>query len=162
MPSSSVQLKPRRPPLRRAVPGPVRLTHWRKVGVYAVSLGIWSTGAAWLVFHYFFRRKSQFGFETNPLEPWWLKLHGAFAFAAIATLGLLWGVHVLNGWTSRRRRGSGGALFGVSCFLVASGYLLYYAGDDSLRDWVSLSHWIVGLAAALLLLWHRFWDHELQ
>jgi hypothetical protein len=159
MRSSSHAVKHRPPPHRwRPAPGPVKLTSKRLWAVYSISAGVWVTGAAWLIFHYFMRLKSEFGFEAHPLEPWWLKLHGALAFSAMALLGLLWGVHVLNGWTRNKRRWSGAVLFGVACFLVVSGYLLYYLGDDSLRDWTSVAHWAVGLAVAALFVWHRFWD----
>src|ERR1700743_388036 len=104
--SSTAKVRPL-PPRRRPVTGPIRLTRARKWGVYGVAAGIWATGAIWLVLHYFLRRKSEFGFETTPAEPWMLRLHGAFAFVTLAALGLLWGVHVLNGWFSHRRRWSG-------------------------------------------------------
>jgi hypothetical protein len=142
-------------PARRLIAGAIRLTPLRRWSVYGVTLGIWVTGAVWLILHYFFRQKSEFGFETNPAEPWSLKIHGAFAFASVAMLGLLWGVHVLNGWYSNRRRWSGAVLFGAGCFLVLSGYLLYYAGDDDIRDFVSVAHWAVGLAIAAAFGWHR-------
>ena len=50
----------------------------------------------------------------------------AFAFAAIWTFGLLWGVHVIKGWSGERRRLSGGLLAGLLMWLIFSGYLLYY------------------------------------
>jgi hypothetical protein len=43
----------------------------------------------------------------------------------------------------------------VFAALIVSGYLLYYAGDEGLRDKVSLIHWIVGLAVVLVYLLHR-------
>ena len=79
----------------------------------------------------------------------------AFAFAAIAVLGLLWGVHIGIGWRSGKRRWSGGVLFGAACFLVLSGYLLYYAGNDDFREILAIAHWGVGLAIAASFLWHR-------
>jgi len=158
MPQSSHAVKFRSiPHRRRPVTGPVRLTRLRKWGVYSIGIGIWASGVLWLGLHYFLRQKNEFGFETNPAEPWMLKLHGAFAFAALVGLGLLWGVHILNGWFSDRRRWSGGIVFGLACFLALSGYLLYYAGDDGFRDVVSVSHWAVGVAAIGFFLWHRFW-----
>lgn len=159
MPQSSNAVK-LRPPAQRRRPAPVtaRLTRLRKWGVYGVAVGIWVSGVLWLGLHYFLRQKSAFGFETNPAEPWMMKLHGAFAFFALVGLGLLWGVHVLNGWFSNRRRWSGGIVFGLACFLGLTGYLLYYAGDDAFRDFVSIAHWSVGIGAIGVFLWHRFWD----
>jgi hypothetical protein len=143
-------------PMRAPARGPIRLTRRRRVSLYAIALTAWASGAGWLVFHYFVRAKGEFGDTNSPLEPWWLKLHGAAAFAALWAFGLLWGVHILNGWKLNRRRWSGGILFAAAAFLVASGYLLYYAGSEDLRGWISLAHWGLGLAAPVAFLWHRF------
>lgn len=143
-------------PSQRQHPGQrvVRIAKRRRAALYVVAGGIWSTGALWLALHYFFQHKGQFGFEINPAEPWTLKLHGAFGFAALWFFGLLWGVHIVNGWTSRRRRWSGALVFSTVAVLVLTAYLLYYAGDDTAREIVSYIHWIIGLAAPVLFLWH--------
>lgn len=132
-----------------------RLSARRRLLVNAAGLGVWGSGVLWLVFHYFMVRSGAFGPERSPLEPWWLKLHGAFAFLAVWTGGLLWGLHVVHGWRLKRRRWSGSLLFGLVLLLVASGYLLYYASDERARAAISLVHWIVGLALPLLYLAHR-------
>lgn len=141
---------------RRAVKGPIRLGRPRRLGVYAVALGLWGSGIAWLILRYGFRREGPFGPESHPLEPWALKLHGAFAFAALWAMGLLWAAHIVNGWDAKRRRWSGSALLGLLLFLTVTGYLLYYAGGDDLRAAVSLLHWIAGLGALAVFLLHRF------
>jgi hypothetical protein len=128
----------------------------RRWSVYVVAAGLTLTGAGWLTVHYFLQRRGPFGPEANPWEPWWLKAHGALAFAALWLGGLVWGVHVRAGWSARRRRWSGGIVLGVLLMLIVSGYLLSYAGDDQLRGWVSRAHWIVGLAAPGTFLVHRF------
>ena len=135
--------------------GPVRLAFGRRIGVYVVAGGVWATGVLWLVWRYFLRTQGPFGPEAGPLEPWWLRAHALFAFAAIWSAGLLWGVHVVNGWRSGRRRWSGGVLFGGAVLLIATGYLLYYLGDDRLRAVDSIVHWVIGLAAIAAFAWHR-------
>lgn len=135
----------------------VRLGKSRLRALYLIGVGVWLSGGLWLLFHYFLTRKGPFGPESNPLEPWWLKLHGAFAFAATWFFGLLWGTHITVGWRSGRRRASGSILTGFIFFLVLSGYLLYYVGDDTARSVVSVSHWGVGLACPLL-----YWVHRMR
>ena len=62
---------------------PVRLTDKRRLLVYGVGIALWTSGALWLIFHYLVTYRGEFGATTHPLEPWWLKAHGAFAFAGI-------------------------------------------------------------------------------
>jgi hypothetical protein len=138
------------PPLATA-----RLRPGRKQLVNAVGLGVWASGTLWLVFHTFLQVKGEFGPSPHPLEPWWLKLHGVFAFASLWTFGLLWGVHLVQGWSLHRRRWSGSVLFGGVLVLIVSGWLLYYVGSDTARPVVSVAHWAVGLAALPLYLLHR-------
>jgi hypothetical protein len=125
-----------------------------RLGTYGVGLGVWLSGAIWLAFHYFVAAPGRFGPMPDPLEPWWLRLHGAFAFAALWLLGSLSTVHVAREWRAGRKRPTGIALVGVLAWLILSGYLLYYVGDDSLRDSVSVLHWSIGLACPVLFAWH--------
>lgn len=137
------------------VKGPIRLGVGFRRALYAIALGVWATGGLWLLFHYFLRQQGQFGPQINPLEPWWLKLHGAFAFAALWVTGLLSAHHIGNGWASGRRRWSGVVMLGLCAALIATGYGLYYSGEESIRQIVSYAHWPLGLAAPILFLWHR-------
>jgi hypothetical protein len=128
----------------------------RRNSVYAIGLGLWATGAIWLLFHYFFPREDAFGAAPHPLEPWLLAAHGAFAFASLWLLGLLWIAHLPIGWFSGRRRWSGSVLFVVALWLAITGYLIYYAGDENLMSLAALLHWSVGLGAPAVFLVHRF------
>lgn len=67
-------------------------------------------------------------------------------------LGLLRPTHLLPAWRARRRA-SGIVLAVGMAVLVASGWLLYYGGEET-RGAISLLHWILGLALALPLLRH--------
>lgn len=133
----------------------VRLGRSKRLTLYVVGIGVWLSGGVWLLFHYFCVKQGEFGPVENPLTPWWLRLHGAFAFAAIWIFGLLWGVHVTVAWPRERRRWSGGALAAVFAFLIASGYLLYYVGDDRVRPVVSVIHWGIGLVCPAFFFLHR-------
>jgi hypothetical protein len=127
----------------------------RRWTVYITSVGVWLTGAVWLIFHYFIKKVDQFGFENvHPAEKWWLIAHASFAFAAMWLFGVLWPGHVKKSWNAHIRRWSGGTLFGVTLWLSLTGFALYYIGSDAWRSWTSLSHWIAGLAALAAFLWH--------
>lgn len=133
----------------------VKLGRTRRWQLYIIGAGVWLTGALWLLFHYFFVTKGEFGPTENPLTAWWLRLHGAFAFATIWIFGLLWAAHITAAWPRRRRRSSGVALTAVFLMLIVSGYLLYYIGDDRVRPVISALHWSVGLAGPVFVVLHR-------
>ena len=122
---------------------------------YAIGIGTWLSGVLWLIFHEFLARPSEFGVSPNPLEPWWLRLHGAFAFAALWLLGIVSALHIPPGWRTDRRRWSGGWLVAVIAWLILTGYLLYYVGADGPLAVIVVLHWAVGLAAPLAYLLHR-------
>jgi hypothetical protein len=134
---------------------PLAVGRARRVGIYVVGGGLWLSGGLWLLFHYFMQSRGEFAPAPHPLEPWWLKLHGAFALGAIWVFGLLWGLHVAPGWAGTKRRQSGGALVGLILWLTLSGYLLYYLGHEQLRGITSLLHWSLGLLIPALFCLHR-------
>jgi len=134
--------------------GPLKLPKGRRWTVYGISFATWLTGVLWLIFHYFLTTEGRFGPVTHPLEPVWIRLHAAFSFIAIAVLGLLWGVHIVRGWNANWRRWSGGTLVGLFVVLTVTGYGLYYALDAQWREWTSLIHWVLGLAAIVAFFVH--------
>jgi hypothetical protein len=135
--------------------GTARLSRTRRLGIYGVGVGLWLSGALWLLFHYFLQVEGPFGSRPHGLEAWWLRLHGAFGFASLWLLGLLWGAHIAHAWSTRRKRWSGSLLLAGLAWLVVSGYLLYYLGDDALRADAALLHWTFGLACPAIFLTHR-------
>lgn len=135
-------------------PAPLRLSRRRRYTVYGVGSALWLSGALWLLFHYFLQSKGEFGAAENPLEPWWLRLHGIMAFASMWTFGLVWGVHIVAGWRTHRHRVSGGITVAILGWLVASGYLLYYLVDDQWRNVAAWSHWTIGLALPIAFVLH--------
>ena len=132
------------------------LSRQRQFTIYTISLGLWVTGAVWLIAHYLLTYEGEFGPLPHPLEFWSIAAHGAFGFASLWLIGLLWSVHIPAGWRSLRRRWSGGLMFGVAAFLILSGYLLYYLGSADMIPIVAVLHWGIGLACPALFLLHRF------
>jgi hypothetical protein len=113
------------------------------------------SGAAWLVVHHLVKPQDAFGLQNTSSEVWWLRVHGAFAFLALWTGGLLWGVHVVRAWRRGHNRWSGGALFAALSILIVTGYLLYYVGNEHARDIISWIHWVLGLAIPMSYGIHR-------
>ncbi len=142
-------------PTQRAT-GPVKPGAATRLGIILVGAGLWCSGGLWLIFHYFMRRQGEWGPEPHELEPWWLRLHGAFAFTALWTIGLLWGVHVARGWGTGRNRWTGGLLLAWLILQICTAWLLLYATDEGPLELVSPIHWIAGLGLPLAYLLHRF------
>ena len=90
----------------------------------------------------------------GPAAPMLMAIHGGVAMLALVLLGALLVQHVPTGWTSLKNRRSGTVLIGSLGWLAVSGYLLYYAGGDSLRSFASRSHLWVGLAACAVVALH--------
>lgn len=133
---------------------PLRLSRRRRYTVYGVGCTLWLSGVLWLIFHYFMQHRGEFGRTPNPLEPWWLRLHAAAAFATLWTFGLVWGAHIVTGWRTGRHRITGSVAVAVLGWLILTGYLLYYLVDDQWRSVASLGHWSVGLSLPMLLTLH--------
>jgi hypothetical protein len=138
----------------------LRLSRRHKALVYGAFGALLATGVLWLVFHHFLRVEGDFGAEPHPLEPLWMKAHGAAAMAFLVVLGSLVRGHVRLGWKQRRHRPSGGAIVGASLVLAATGWALYYVGAEGLRAYVSIAHWTLGLAAPVLLAAHVVQGHR--
>jgi len=132
-----------------------RLKTGQKLTVYLVSSGLLLSGLVWLVFFYFVRVTDQFGFENpHPIQGYVIIAHAIFALPAVWIYGFLWNLHVKPGWRARTRRWSGGTIWSLVLLMILSGYALYYIGNDTVRDWVSLLHWVPGLLALVIFLLH--------
>jgi hypothetical protein len=130
-----------------------RLPRRREIAVYSVLGALWLSGVAWLVLRYFLRPAGELGELPHPLEPWTMRVHGLVAFAALWLLGQLWIVHIVPSWRAHRRN-SGILLSALMSVLLITGWLLYYATGDRVREIASLVHWTIGLALVVPLLLH--------
>ena len=121
--------------------------------MYWGGAALFATGALWLVFRFFLREHGEFGEPPHPMEVWWLRLHGAFAMVMLIVAGTLLPIHIRRGWHQRKNLLAGIVVIAIIVLLIASGYALYY-GDEETRPVVSALHWVVGLAAPGVLIWH--------
>lgn len=142
-----------KPGPRYTLLGP-RLGPLGRRAVYGLCLLLLLTGAAWLVLHTWLRVEGPFGPEHHPLEAWLMRLHGLLALPALLGLGALLPMHVWPAWRPRRRRTSGLVLLAACAVLALGGWALYYVADETARPWLSVSHWVLGLALPALVLTH--------
>ncbi len=131
-----------------------RLTVSHETWMYSIAGALFLTGAIWLVFHYFVRVEGAFGPAPHMLERWWLRLHGAAAFAMLFLLGTIAVTHARQAWAARRNRLTGAIMASLNVLLVLTGYLLYYAGGEISRETISVLHWVLGLGFPLVIIAH--------
>ena len=131
-----------------------KLARWQILTLTLSGTSLWLSGAGWLLLHYFGQHQGEFGSESNPLEPWLLRLHGLALIPALLGFGGLMIVHIPKGWKHETQRLAGITLTAVAASLILTGYLLYYVGDDAAREWTSLIHWLIGLAIPVIFVWH--------
>lgn len=109
------------------------------------------SGLAWLGGRYGLRIDPEF---PHPLETWALRLHGAATMLGLLAVGSVLPQHVRYAWRARRNRVSGMVVLSLLGGLTITSYGLYYAADETLRPWVSLGHWTVGLTLPAGIIWH--------
>jgi hypothetical protein len=117
-----------------------RLHPLLRASIYAVLVALVLSGALW-----------EAGFARAML----IKVHGAAAMASLVALGALLARHVKCGWAAKANRATGVVMLAALLWLVVSGYLLYYAGDEGLRAYASQTHFWVGLALAAMFALHQ-------
>jgi hypothetical protein len=131
-----------------------KLASWQ-IWLLTLSGGaLWLSGCAWLLLHYFGQAQGEFGPEMNPFEPWMMKVHGLVLIPALLGIGGMLVAHIPKGWTHPHQRIAGIALCTFLTFLIVSGYMLYYAGDEIVRSSTSIIHWSLGLVLPAIFAWH--------
>lgn len=115
---------------------------------------MWATGVAWLWLHLMMSVEGEFGPTLHPFEPLMLQLHGLFLIPILLGVGGILFGHMGRGWRQSGKRLSGLLTLTVFSLLAITGYLLYYTGNDLIRDAAKYAHWVVGGAAPILLIWH--------
>ena len=139
--------------MRYPRPDSIRLKRLQRYVLYAVLALLFLSGVAWTYWTYL--AASPGDFETIA-KAWAMKIHGAAAMAVLVLIGMLLSAHVRFAWRARRNRANGSVFLSVFAVLTATGYGLYYAGGEMLREWTSWIHLVVGLALPILLLIHIF------
>lgn len=131
-----------------------RLAGWQIHLLSWSGAGLLVTGVAWLLLHHFGQREGDFGPEMNPLEPWMVTVHGFFLIPALLGIGTMLVAHIPIGWRHRGQRVAGIILSTLLAILIGTGYLLYYAGGETLRELSGTLHWVIGLVLPLAVAWH--------
>jgi hypothetical protein len=119
-----------------------RMAVGQRLALYAAFVLLLATGVAWEAV------------GPGAMASTLMMIHGAAAMLALVLIGTLVAHHVPAGWSSGKNRYSGALLLAVLGWLAASGYLLYYAGGESLRYYAAQSHLWLGIGMTAIGAWH--------
>ena len=118
-----------------------RLHPAQRALVYVALAALVATGLLW---------------EADVARALLMKIHGAAAMVTLVLFGVLIARHVPTGWSAARaNRLSGTLLLATSLWLTVTGYLLYYSGSESLRDYASQTHFWVGVGFVAVFALHQ-------
>jgi succinate dehydrogenase hydrophobic anchor subunit len=119
----------------------------------SVSALLWLTGALWLLVHFWFPQRNEFGVLPNPWEVPLLRVHGLIAVGAVFLLGWVGAGHISARWSQTANRRSGLWLLACATVLIVSGYALYYTTGVP-HESAGVLHESLGLAAIAIALAH--------
>lgn len=129
----------------------MKLTKIQRFLAHFTFFALFFSGLVWLAFNFLLEPENSWRF----LNLWSLKIHGFAAFVFLIFFGMILSTHISFNWrVKKNRRPSGIILTGIFCILIFSGYLLYYCGSESIREFSSYSHWILGLFSCLFFVSH--------
>jgi hypothetical protein len=133
----------RRQPMSRAL----------RVTILSVCALLWASGVAWLVLHFAYPQRNEFGVLPNPYEAPLMRLHGILAVGGVFLFGWVGAGHIAARWSASSNRTSGLWLAGSAIVLVVSGYALYYT-TAGLHSGAGLLHEVLGVLAIVAALAH--------
>jgi uncharacterized membrane protein len=133
---------------------PIKLGRYHARFLYVVGGILTLSGGLWLYLHYFIRVEGEFGPIHHPLERVLLSIHGICAAFMMIGFGSVLPGHVSRAWSMRRNLWTGIFMFATMVVLSASGYFLYYLGNESIRSVTGIVHWVIGLALPIMAVVH--------
>jgi len=122
--------------------------------LYTAVIGLWLTGMAWWGLGLIADQTASW------IQPLCLKIHGAAAMLFLTVFGMLFVQHIPFGWKQHRQRIGGVLLLTVCWVLTASGYGLYYFGNETLRQWTSWSHEWLGAFLPVIITAHVWYGRR--
>jgi hypothetical protein len=131
----------------------VPMSRRTRAAILSVCTLLWLTGVLWLIAHWFFPDRNEFGALPNAWEAPLMRLHGLIAVAAVFAFGWVGAGHIVARWSAARNRLSGLWLLGFAALLVVSGYALYYSTDGLHATAAAVHEWL-GLVAIFAALAH--------
>ncbi len=119
--------------------------------LYTITALSWLTGVLFFVLSRWFMVEGEFGPEKHPWQFPTLMAHGGSAFLMMISYGALLISHVPSSWKLNRLRYLGIALISVVGLQIITAYLLYYLGNEAIREIVVWCHLAAGFSLPFVL-----------
>jgi hypothetical protein len=119
-----------------------RLAASLRYSLHAATAIVFASGALWLTARYLPTSRPL----PEGLAAASMRVHGGAAMVLLVLIGWTASLHAPSAWRERKNLVSGISLSTALVLLAATGYCLYYLGDESWRAISSLAHWMLGLA----------------
>jgi hypothetical protein len=129
----------------------VRLEPFHRRLIYVIFGVLWFSGAIWVVVEWL--KDPELEAARAPLQTASMKIHGASMLIYLPMLGSVL-THIRRGVALGSNVLLGFSLIGLNAALVLTGWALYYVSNDSLREWNSLIHWVIGASTLFFLIAH--------
>jgi hypothetical protein len=109
------------------------------------------TGIVYAAMKYFVKTDDPFAVANHPLEPYMLAAHVAIAPVLVFAFGWITSSHIVpklwNTMGGKRYTGLGAAW--IAAPMIITGYLLQISSAETLRQVMTIGHWISGGAFVL-------------
>jgi hypothetical protein len=142
-----------RSPLHLAGVYGTRLSQRIGTVLLATLSALWLSGLGWLLVHYLYAKRAEFGVLRHPLETPLLTIHGVLALFGLFLLGWFAARHA-SAAAGPRRRASGWWLTLWLAALVIAGGAQFFLASDIWQARATLLHEILGAALILPVFAH--------
>ena len=92
---------------------------------------------------------------SGTIRLWINGFHVFFGWLMIGFIGSLWTIHMRNHWRRKENRKSGLAFMVFWALIIVTSLLIYYASHETLSQYSSIVHTILGLFVPIGLIAHR-------
>ena len=132
----------------------LRFPRWSRIIFSAIFLTSLITGILWFCLDRWGETDGEFGPEKHPWIAFLPKIHGASAFAALISMGMIFSAHIPVGWSAGWSRKSGILMLSDIAIMVLTAWGLYYSGSVELRSMLVWVHLIAGSVFPVTLFIH--------
>lgn len=123
----------------------LRFPTWGRIFFSLSFLLSLASGLLWFGLNRWGEVEGEFGPEKHPWLASIAKVHGAGAFIALVSFGMIFSSHLPIGWRTGLARRSGLLVLGCIATIILTAYGLYYSGSDEVRDALIWIHLAAGL-----------------